>query len=597
MRFGKRNKTWSAVGRRFFGEDASNGPKDTESAAAAAPVREDTPEPELEEQVMAVEEAGVHSAGPVDPSQSLLISLGRFKKHIQRALGMPDNTHWPGECMRELVSMLHVALDHHWSTLQMALTDTARVLSSYEHAGRAASCLPFLRASDDALSMMIGDLIIDNETPTVRDAWRKHYQTALETMRREGIPLIEEEEEEPVSQPAQEAPVETAPAPPMEEARAEETVPETLPAVDSAPETPPDETPDTASPFEDAAPAPPPLAESLLPMPETPWDDVAPLEPSASGKAEMGGEGPSTPLDTPEPGACAGEGEKKPESDGVWEAALDAREEEGAPDIPPLEISGEDGALPETGAVPGEEAPAAPEPEPEPEPEPVKAPTLDEINRAMQTAMQSGDVAAARVLAIQLAAALAQQEADHVSAALEAARARLELNRETMGDAARRVEEAEQRVRNAEEQVAAREEEAQAARERITSLDGGVQDIQAEIEDLDGRIAELQRQRAEAAQRLQEREAERADTIAAESLVRAEIESLLEEEEAGGELLEAARRRVRDLAAGRDAVEEEILGLQRELERRRRAVGEISRPLAADTETDDGPDPAGDMLF
>lgn len=592
MRFGKRNKTWSAVGRRLFGENDPNGqgsvaPETTFPGEVAA-------EQELEEQVMAIEESGVRPGGPMEPSQSLLISLGRFKRHIQRALGMPDNTHWPGECMRELVSMLQVALDNHWATLQTALTDTARVLSSYEHAGRAASCLPFLRASDDALSMMIGDLIIDNETPTVRDAWRKHYQTALETMRREGIPLIEDEQ--PAESP-EEPVVEAAPDPPAE-APEVEAVEDSPAAAAAEPEPPqPAETPEAVSPFGEVAPVPPPLSGMPLPMPETPWDDVSPLEQSGQENLDSPGmsmatEGLSISVETQDPGTVAGnveEAEPVTEEESCWE-------ETAAPDgEDAVEASVAEEEPGELGMGLAEET-VEPEPESVLEPEPVKPPTLEEINQAMQAAMLAGNVAEARVLAIQLAAALAQREADHVAAALEAARARLDLNREAMDEAERRVGEAEQRVRNAESQVAAREEEADAARGRISTLDGGIQEVQAEIEDLDGRIAALQRQRADAAQRLQEREAERADTIAAESLVRTEIESLMEEEEAGREFLDTARRRVRELAEARDTVESDILGLQRELERRKRAVGEISRPLGGEPEGDDG-SAAGDMLF
>ncbi|HOC72198.1 MAG TPA: hypothetical protein PKL54_05250, partial [Candidatus Hydrogenedentes bacterium] len=140
----------------------------------------DAPVPELEEQVMPEEPFTPQpGAASNDPSQSVLISLGRFKRHIQHATGAPEHAQWPGECLQELLKILNIAAENGWDTLREAVTDTARVLCSYERARRTAQCLPFLRACDDALSMMIGDIIIDNETPTVRMAWQKHYQGAL----------------------------------------------------------------------------------------------------------------------------------------------------------------------------------------------------------------------------------------------------------------------------------------------------------------------------------------------------------------------------------------------------------------------------------
>ncbi len=282
MRFGKQNKTWAAFGRKLFGEGSPSAPE--------CPVEEGTdcaveaPVPEMEEQVMPEDPFTPQPGTSNDPSQAVLISLGRFKRHIQHATGAPEHAQWPGECLQELLKILNIAAESGWDTLREAVTDTARVLCSYERARRTAQCLPFLRACDDALSMMIGDIIIDNETPTVRMAWQKHYQGALEVMRRDGIALVEDEaaEEEPVGETAS-----AAPAPPVAPA------PEPAPAPIVQPEAPARNLPE--APFggapEEAAPAPEESAADDPGAPVSPWEndaDAAPEEDSPEDDAPQG---------------------------------------------------------------------------------------------------------------------------------------------------------------------------------------------------------------------------------------------------------------------------------------------------------------------
>ena len=586
MRFGKQNKTWAAFGRKLFGENSAPEPEppvEEETARAA-----EAPVPEMEEQVMPEEPFTPQPGTSNDPSQAVLISLGRFKRHIQHATGAPEHAQWPGECLQELLKILNIAAESGWDTLREAVTDTARVLCSYERARRTAQCLPFLRACDDALSMMIGDIIIDNETPTVRMAWQKHYQGALEVMRRDGIALVEDDvaEEEPVAEKRAGAPspsVPPAPVPRSEPAPApvvQRQAP--APAIPSAPfggvpeeaasapeESPAEDTGAPVSPWEedaDAAPEEAALEDDGL----READDDAPLGEDL-GEIDLRGDvtDEDSAQEEADPGPDAAE-EGMEATSGEAEASC----EESIPDTGDASeaVEGQEGVS--DGAM--EEAPAE---EPAPAPEPPAPPTVDEINKAMQSAILAGDVAGAKVLALHLAAALARQEADHVAAALDGARRRLELNGHAAEDAARRVREAEERVRSAEEQIAAREADARDARARMDTLDGEIAGTRGELEDLDARIAALQEERAAAAQRLREREIARTDTVAAESLVSSEIEALMEEEEAAAEFLEKARGRVADLEEGRRGILGDILALETELEERRRAIGEITRPL------------------
>ena len=119
------------------------------------------------------------------PTQTLFSALGRFCRHFTRAQSIP-NSPWPDDCMQELTASLRVCLDQNWSSLQQALIDTARVLSSYDRAGRAPECLPFLQKSHDILSLMVGDLILDRVTDLGRYGWTDHYARAPDGAARPG---------------------------------------------------------------------------------------------------------------------------------------------------------------------------------------------------------------------------------------------------------------------------------------------------------------------------------------------------------------------------------------------------------------------------
>ena len=71
----------------------------------------------------------------------------------------------------------------------------------------------------------------------------------------------------------------------------------------------------------------------------------------------------------------------------------------------------------------------------------------------------------------------------------------------------------------------------------------------------------------------------------------------MEEEEAARELLEKARGRVADLEEGRRGILGDILALETELEERRRAIGEITRPLDGNGAAAEEGQPDGGLLF
>src|SRR5690606_365585 len=72
---------------------------------------------------------------------------------------------------------------------------TGRVLQTYENAGRANECVPFLADSYEILCLMVGDLIVDKVRSGVIRKWRERYQVALEDIAAKGLVLVRDEED------------------------------------------------------------------------------------------------------------------------------------------------------------------------------------------------------------------------------------------------------------------------------------------------------------------------------------------------------------------------------------------------------------------
>ena len=215
MKFGKRTKSWGAVGRRILGDRekaVSNGVAQDERHA----LLDSNPPPELTlvEEENTVNEEVYPAHEPValgDPTQHLLTALGRFQRQVNRAESGAPAEIWTDDCIEQLVEGIEVAIQNDWHDVQEALTDTARVLQSYENVGKASEAVEFLQDSYEILCLMVGDLIVDNIRSGVMQKWRDRFTRAKTALAQAGIPLIDDEgmappvEEEPV--PHNEIPV------------------------------------------------------------------------------------------------------------------------------------------------------------------------------------------------------------------------------------------------------------------------------------------------------------------------------------------------------------------------------------------------------
>lgn len=191
MRFGRRPKSRApmhAVNASNQGQNHGGAVASEErSALLGAPIglyEVDEPMPDIDN---------------TDATQHLLTSLGRFQRELTNAV---DETYhgWADECMNQLIDCVEVALPRGWSEMVEALTDTGRILQSYETADRAGDSLDFLNDAYELLCLMVGDLIVDSVRPAVMKQWRERYQKAVARLEHDGLVLVTDDGEAPPPQ-------------------------------------------------------------------------------------------------------------------------------------------------------------------------------------------------------------------------------------------------------------------------------------------------------------------------------------------------------------------------------------------------------------
>ncbi len=165
MRFGRRNKTGSMWGRLANADDPDN---------------------ERSE-----EEPRFHHEG--DPAQALLNVLGRFQRHYLRGREGTNQSEWSDDCMNALIDAVDVAVAQRWQEVVSVLTETARVLQTYEDADQANACVPFLTSSHEVLCHMVGDLLTGQIRPGLIRKWDVLYERAQSDIEAAGMALVQDE--------------------------------------------------------------------------------------------------------------------------------------------------------------------------------------------------------------------------------------------------------------------------------------------------------------------------------------------------------------------------------------------------------------------
>lgn len=193
MRFGRRNRSpfswsrWSANTAEKRSPEPEPIPDTGPTVSPFTPFRPIDSQSDFDK---SVEEAVEEPAMTSDPTQRLLTSLGRFQRQFLKAKSGIPQEQWSDECMNYLIQCVEIAVEQKWQELVEALTETGRVLQTYENAGRANECVPFLADSYEVLLLMAGDLIVNRRRSGVIRKWRERYAIAVEDLEANGLQLV-----------------------------------------------------------------------------------------------------------------------------------------------------------------------------------------------------------------------------------------------------------------------------------------------------------------------------------------------------------------------------------------------------------------------
>lgn len=195
MRLGNRTMNWAEAGRRLWG-DRKDQPQGLQSQERTLLMTPDT----VASDTVLVAEAAPPSASPEtnsllngDPTQQLLTALGRFQRQVNVADSGAPAEAWVDNCMDQLITGIQIAHVRGWKGVKEALTDTARVLQSYDDAGAASGSVAFLQDAYEILCLMVGDLLVDNMRSGVMQKWRERYARAVSDLEKAGHSLLDDD--------------------------------------------------------------------------------------------------------------------------------------------------------------------------------------------------------------------------------------------------------------------------------------------------------------------------------------------------------------------------------------------------------------------
>ncbi|HPU96684.1 MAG TPA: hypothetical protein PLO53_01880 [Candidatus Hydrogenedentes bacterium] len=203
MRFSKRKSTLAALGRRLFGKQQEH--NSSESTPRNEGIISEERDALLDGDMLPDRTASLNreedysaSLGnfSMDPIQRLWVKLGHFSRQLSRAQTGADAAGWDEQAMTDLAEALDIALNNDLQMICTPLIDVGRILASYQAVGKPAHCLPFLFEAYDQLSMIAGDVVVGTVSEAVQRRWEELYEAQVRRMREEGIPLIEDDENE-----------------------------------------------------------------------------------------------------------------------------------------------------------------------------------------------------------------------------------------------------------------------------------------------------------------------------------------------------------------------------------------------------------------
>ncbi len=251
------------------------------------------------------------------------------------------------------------------------------------------------------------------------------------------------------------------------------------------------------------------------------------------------------------------------------------------------------GAEPESDV--GDEAPQMPAGPPAPAPEPLKAaapvsapiaqsvrmaglPSADLFVRA-QEALARGDAEAAKGLALQAAAMIAESEVDKAEHMLCAAESKLKANVTAIEEARGDVKNTEKLVMNAASEVAGGETVLGQVKTQTAKTTHDLQESEAEVADIERQLAELQARLAAQVSDVTGVKAKLDDARTIETQSETQLSGLRDREKDTRKELEAARQRVKDRQRVSGEIESEMDRAREMLSRQRTSLSDIKQTI------------------
>ncbi|MCH7959410.1 MAG: hypothetical protein IID08_04740 [Candidatus Hydrogenedentes bacterium] len=149
---------------------------------------------QLEQNVeLATEDSG--DGGSTESTQNLLTALGRFQRQLTDAHGDSSSSSWSDECMNQLITAVDISLAQEWMPIVEALTDTGRILQTYKNSDRAQDAVPFLNDAYEVLCLLVGDLIVENDSGALVSNWRRLYSGAVRAIEDTGLVLARDDDD------------------------------------------------------------------------------------------------------------------------------------------------------------------------------------------------------------------------------------------------------------------------------------------------------------------------------------------------------------------------------------------------------------------
>ncbi len=210
---------------------------------------------------------------------------------------------------------------------------------------------------------------------------------------------------------------------------------------------------------------------------------------------------------------------------------------------------------------------------------PAQMPSADLFVRA-QEALARGDAEAAKGLALQAAAMIAESEVERADQRLRDAEARLKANVTATEDARGDVKNTEKLVMNAASEVAAGETALGLAKSHTAKMTHELQESEMEVADLERQIAELQARLAEQMTDVARSRDRLDEAKGTETAGESQLDTLRDSEKETRKELEAARQRVKDRQRGTAEIESEMDRAREMLSRQRTSLADIKQTIS-----------------